>query len=311
MAEIIKNNLWVEKYRPKNTSEYVFQNSEHRKQVTDIINKGIPPHLILSGVQGSGKTSLAFVLIEELQLDPMDVLIINASDDNNVDTVRDKIKGFVTTYAMGEYKLVLLEESDYLSAAGQAILRRLMEEFYEQARFILTCNYVHKIIPAIRSRCQEFKFEKFDKTELTLRAAEILVAEGIKFDIDTLDTFVDRYYPDFRKIINTLQQFSTSHTLVSEISSSDAGDFRFKLIDFIEQDDWLNMRSFLCSNVSADEWETVYRILYENLGSSPTFSNQEKWDEGIITIAEHLYKHTICADPEINAAAMLIKLSTL
>lgn len=304
-----RNLLWVEKYRPTSIDDYIFQDKQQKSAIEKMIAEKNIPHLLLSGVQGSGKTTLAQILVNEMNLDETDVIVINASDENSVDVIRDKIKGFVSTYAMSDFKIVHLEEADYITPNGQGVMRRLMEEFSDTARFVLTCNYENKIIPAIKSRCQHFRFKASDKVDIAEYAARILVSEKIKFDLDTLDKFVAIGYPDVRKIVNLLQQHTTSNTLEMPQTSGEAGDYKFKLLQLLERDMWAEARALCCENVVAEEWEDVYRFLYENVHRSPKFNDKDRWESAIVTIADHLYKHALCADPEINAAAMFIKLT--
>ena len=311
MTNESNHKLWVEKYRPQTVNEYIFHDNAQRTAVMKMIADKSIPHLLLSGVQGSGKTTLAQILINEMDVDETDVITINASDENSVDTIRDKIKSFITTFAMGEFKIVHLEEADYITPNGQGVMRRMMEEYSDTARFILTCNYENKIIPAVKSRCQQFRFKAGDKVDIAEYAADILISEKIKFDLDTLDKYISIGYPDVRKIVNLLQQYTSDGVLSLPLSDKEAGDYKFKLLDFIERDKWLDARLLCCENVVAEEWEEVYRFLYENLSKAPKFQDKDKWEGGIVVIADHLYKHGIVADPEINAAAMFIRLTQL
>lgn len=307
----ILQKLWCEKYRPSRVEDYLFQDSTQKLSILKMIADQSIPHLLLSGVQGSGKTSLSKLLVKELELDDTDVLLINASDENSVDVIRDKIKSFISTFAMGPFKIVQLEEADYISLNGQGVLRQMMEEYADVARFILTCNYDHKIIPAIKSRCQQFRFKAFDKDDIAERVVVILASEHVRFDLDLVDKYISAGYPDVRKVINMLQQNTIDGVLLPPTNESDSGDYKFKLIELLERDNWFEIRKLLCSSVPAEEWEDVYRFLYENISKSVKFSTQEKWEAGIVVIADHLYKHSICADPEINAAAMFIRLAQL
>jgi len=308
MADLQK--LWVEKYRPQTVEEYIWQDESQKRAILRMIGEGSIPHLLLSGVQGSGKTTLSKMLVRSLDLDPTDILLVNASDENSVDTMREKIKGFVSSWALGPFKVVQLEEADYLSQAAQATLRQMMEEYADVARFILTCNYDHKIISPVKSRCQQFRFHAFDKDDVAERVATILISEKVKFNETLLYKYVAAGYPDIRKIINTLQQNVIDGQLQAP-TEVETGDYKFQMLELLTADDWLAIRKLLCANVAAEEWEPVYRFLYENLDKSVKFSEQAKWEEGIVVIADHLYKHGIVADPEINAAAMFIRLSTL
>ncbi len=303
--------LWVEKYRPNKVEEYIFQDKKQRLAILQMLAEGSIPHLLLSGVQGSGKTTLSKMLVAELNLDETDVLTINASDENSVDVIRDKIKSFISTFAMGSFKVVRLEEADYISLNGQGVLRQMMEEYADVARFILTCNYEHKIIPAIKSRCQQFRFKAFDKDDIAERIAIILVSEKVRFDLSMVDMYVSAGYPDIRKIINMLQQNTIDGELHTPSDNTGNTDYKFAAIELLERDAWDEIRTLLCSSVPAEEWEDVYRFMYENLNKSAKFSNKSKWEAGMVVINDHLYRHGIVADPEINAAAMFIRLSQI
>ena len=303
--------LWTEKFRPTTLKDYIFHDDAQRASIERMVADGTIPHLLLSGIQGSGKTTLAKVLINELDIDEMDTLILNASDENSVDTMREKIKNFISSMAMGTFKVVLLDEADYISLQGQGILRNMMETYNEQARFILTCNYDNKIIPQIKSRSQQFKFSKGNKVDITEFVAKILIKEKVKFDLELLDKYVDVGYPDVRKIINMLQQNSNNGVLQAPQTDEETGDYKFKLLELMGSNDWTAVRKIACENVTDGEWEDLYKFLYENLQDSPKFVDQKKWDQGIILIAEHLYKHAMVADPEINAAALFIQLEQI
>jgi replication factor C small subunit len=221
-------DLWVEKYRPKTVDGYVFRDDAQKNQVKTWIKDKTIPHLLFSGNAGIGKTTLAKLLFNELDVNPLDILEINASRTNSVDDVRDKIVSFVQMIPFGDFKVVLLDEADYLSPNAQAALRGVMEEYHTTARFILTCNYPNRIIPAIHSRCQGFHIAKVDQTEFTARVAEILITEGVTPDLDTLDTYVKATYPDLRKCINTVQMNSVEGVLTKP-NEGDSGEADWKL----------------------------------------------------------------------------------
>ena len=301
--------LWVEKYRPKNLDGYVFRDEHQRKQAQSWIKEKSIPHLLFSGAAGIGKTTMAKILINELEIPDYDVLELNASRTNSVDEVRNKITNFVQMIPFGPFKIVLLDEADYLSPNAQAALRGVMEEYHSTARFILTCNYPNRIIPAIHSRCQGFHIAKVDQTEFTARVAEILITEGVTPDLDTLDTYVKATYPDLRKCINMVQQ-NVSDTVLHAPSQGDEGtaDWKLEMVELFKVGKITEARQLLCGKLKAEEMEEVYRWLYDNLS---IFGSEEKQDTAVLIIKQGLVDHTLVADPEINLAAVLIKLARL
>jgi replication factor C small subunit len=301
--------LWVEKYRPKTIDGYVFRDAHQKKQVETWIKDRSIPHLLLSGSAGIGKTTLAKILISELGIEDYDVLEINASRTNSVDDVRDKITNFVQMIPFGPFKVVLLDEADYLSPNAQAALRGVMEEYHATARFILTCNYPNRIIPAIHSRCQGFHVERTDITEFTARVATVLVEEAIDFDLDTLDSYVKVAYPDLRKCIQLVQQNSQDSKLnPPNQGDSGAADWKFDMIELFKAGKITEARKMLCGKLRAEEMEEVFSWLYNNLEIFGSDDNQEK---AIMIIKQGLVDHTLIIDPEINLASTLVRLSKL
>jgi DNA polymerase III delta prime subunit len=298
--------LWVEKYRPNTLDGYVFRDQYQREEIESWIKDASIPHLIFSGGAGVGKTTLAKILIRALDLDEYDVLELNASATNSVDAVREKITNFVSTMPFGTFKVVLLDEADYLSPNAQAALRNLMESFHESARFILTCNYPHKIIPALHSRCQGFHIEKTDATEFTARIATVLVDEGVEFDLDTLDSYVKATYPDLRKCLNLVQANSTSGHLRTATETSGSVDWKLDAVNLFKQRKIKQARQLLCSQTTAEEMDDVFRWLYDNLELWGT--TDEAQDEAIIVIRKGLVNHSMCADAEINLSATITEL---
>ena len=301
--------LWVEKYRPKTVDGYVFRDEGQRKQINTWIKDKSIPHLLLSGAAGIGKTTLAKILINEIGIEEYDILEINASRTNSVEDVRDKITNFVQMIPFGPFKVVLLDEADYLSPNAQAALRGVMEEYHSTSRFILTCNYPNRIIPALHSRCQGFHVERTDQTEYTARVATILVEENIEFDLDTLDLYVKVAYPDLRKCIQLVQQNSTEGTLESP-NKGDAGEseWKFEMVALFKAGKITEARKLLCGKIRAEEMEEVYRWLYDNL---EIFGDAAKQDKAIMIIKQGLVDHNLVVDAEINLAATLVKLSML
>ena len=301
--------LWVEKWRPKSIDGYVFRDDHQRKQVETWIKDRSIPHLLLSGNAGIGKTTLAKILINELGIEDYDVLEINASRTNSVDDVRDKITNFVQMIPFGPFKVVLLDEADYLSPNAQAALRGVMEEYHSTARFILTCNFPNRIIPAIHSRCQGFHIERTDITEFTARVATILVEEAVDFSLETLDEYVKLTYPDLRKCINLTQQ-NVQDGKLNEPNNNDSGmsDWKYEMVDLFMSGKITEARKMLCSKLRAEEMEEVYRWLYDNL---EVFGDEEAQNKAILVIKQGLVDHAFIADPEINLSATLVKLARL
>ena len=303
--------LWTELYRPSKISDYVFRDAEQRKQVQSWVDSGAIPHLLFSGVQGSGKTTLAKVLIQELDVHASDVLMINASSNNGVDYIRDTITNFTSCMPFGEFRYILLDEADYLSPNAQAALRGVMEKFSNSARFILTCNYPGKIIPAIHSRCQGFHIEKLDVQEFTARVATILITENVNVELEVLDQYVSATYPDMRKCINLCQQNSQSGELLAPSSSDSAGDSDVKLqmVALFRDRKYKEARTLICNQLPLEEYDDMFKFMYTNLNLWA--SNDDQESEAIIIIRNGLVKHTSCGDPEINLAATLCELEIL
>lgn len=299
--------LWTEKYRPNTLDEYVFRDSAQKHQVQGWVDSGMIPHLLFSGAPGVGKTTLAKILVNLLNINEYDVLEINASRENSVDAVREKITNFVATMPFGEFKVVLLDEADYISPNGQAALRGVMETYASTARFILTCNYPNKVIPALHSRCQGFHIEKIDTTEFTARVATVCVTEGVNVDIDTLDSYVKATYPDLRKCINLVQMNTVDGQLVKpQESDSATADYRLAVVDLFKEGKILDARKLLCTQVRADEMDELFRWMYDNLELWST--TQEGQDQAVLIIAKGLRNIPMVADQEINLSATLVEL---
>ena len=299
--------LWTEKYRPSDINSYVFRDAKQKQQVSGWLADGALPHLLFSGAPGTGKTTLAKVLLNELGINSMDVLEINASNENNVDTIRNKITNFASTMPFGDMKYVLLDEADYITPNGQAALRGVMEMYASSCRFILTCNYPQRVIPALHSRTQGFHIEKLDVTEFTARIAEICVTEGVDIDLETLDTYVQATYPDLRKCINLVQQNVVDGVLQKpQAGDSNQSDWMLSAIDLFKAGEYKPARELIVSQARPEEYDEVYRFMYRNL--ELWGKTQLQQDQAIIIIRDGMAKSSLCADPEINLSATLIEL---
>lgn len=300
--------LWTEKYRPNTLDGYVFRDNDQKTQIQNWINDGTIPHLLFSGAAGIGKTTLAKILIKSLNVNDYDVLELNASRENSVDDVRIKITNFVSTMPFGDFKVVLLDEADYMSPNGQAALRGVMETYASSARFILTCNYAHKIIPALHSRCQGFHIEKVDQVEFTARIAQILIEEDVAFEIDTLDSYVKATYPDLRKCINNCQMNVHNGSLALPTGNEgDSSEFKLNAVNLFKSGKIKEARQVICDNVRDDDMEDIYRWMYDNLDLFA--KTDEEKDKAIIVIRDSLVNNSFVAIPEINLSACLIELT--
>ena len=302
--------LWTEKYRPQTIDGYVFTDPAQREQIEYFVKEKSVPHLLFTGPAGTGKTTLAKILVNSLDIDPYDFLQVNASRDNGVDFLKNKIEGFVSTMPFGDLKIVLLDEADYLSHNAQAILRGLMETYQSQARFILTANLAHKIINPLKSRCQQIIIDKTDQTEFTARAATVLVTEGVEFDLDALDSYVKATYPDLRSCLKLLQSNSVSGALtISKGGDASTMDYKLAVVELFKKGDIRGARTLLCTHATADDMEEIFTWMYQNLDLWS--SSLEGQDEAIKIIRKGAATHSLVADFEINLSATLVELSQI
>jgi DNA polymerase III delta prime subunit len=302
--------LWVEKYRPKTVEGYVFKDDTLKEQINKWIKDGSIPHIMLSGNAGTGKTTLAKLLLNEIGVQDTDILVANGSKEGRKIEWVDKLIGFCQTMPFGDFKVVLIDEADYMNKDSvQPALRNLMEDYSNSVRFIFTCNYPHRIITPVKSRCQEIKIEKTDLTEFTARVATILVEEGIDFDLDTLDTYVQGTYPDLRKCINNVQMNSMSGKLMIPEVVDGSADYRVEMVDLFKKGKISEARKLLCSQARPEEMEEIYRWMYDNVAVFG--ADEEKQDSAILIIKQGLVDNTSVADQEINLAATLIRLARL
>ena len=300
----VDNSLWVEKYRPSNLDEYV--GNEHLKtKVADYLQSGDVPHLLFFGKAGTGKTTLAKLIVNSIDCD---YIVINASDENNVDTVRNKVKGFASTVGFKNSKIVILDEFDYMTPNAQAILRNLMETFSRHCRFILTCNYVEKVIDPIQSRCQTFQIVPPTKKDVAVQISQILGKENVKFELKDLVPIIDSSYPDIRKIINTCQLNSSKGILKVDVSNIMNSDIKIKLVDLLKGKDDKRNKYMKIRQAVADsriqDFSELYGYLYEKIEEYAG----DNTSNVILTLSEGQYKDSMVIDKEITFMATIIQI---
>ena len=299
----MSNSLWVEKYRP-NTLENYIGNEHLKSKVKNYLNSGDLPHLLLYGKAGTGKTTLAKLLVNNIECD---YLYINASDENNVETVRTKVKGFASTIGFKDLKVIILDECDYITPNAQAALRNLMETFSKHCRFILTCNYVERIIDPIQSRCQSFQIIPPSRNEVAKHLHKILVQENIMDTPEDIKILVESGYPDIRRVINSAQRNVVNGKLKLDTTSIIQNDYKLKLIKILEtkhkKDAFIDIRKLLANNHITD-FADLFRLLYDEVDGY----GKGHVAECILIIARYELSDSQVGDKEINAMAMLIEL---
>ena len=298
------NNLWVEKYRPSKLVDYV--GNEHLKsKVEGYLEAGEIPHLLLYGKAGTGKTTLAKLIVKSIECDYM---IINASSENNVDTVRNKVTNFASSMGFKPYKIILLDEADYLTGPGQAILRNLMETFSGHCRFILTCNYVEKIIEPVQSRCQTFQIIPPTKKDVAVQISKILKNEEIEFDVKDLVPIIDAAYPDIRKILNTCQLNSNKGKLQLDVQNLLDNDYKNKIVDILKSKDDKRNKYMKLRQALIDSKVTDFTDLYTTLYNKVDEYGGENTSNVILLLGDGVNKSATAIDKEIIAAATLIQI---
>ena len=303
--------LWVEKWRPKTITDYVFTDDDQRQQIESWVRDQSIPHLLLSGRAGTGKTTLAKMLIAELNIDEYDVLYSNGSKEGRKIDWVDKLINFCQTMPFGRFKIVLIDEADYLNPNSvQPALRNLMEDYSETVRFIATCNYPNKILPALHSRFQNLQINKTDIVEFTARAATVLVSENIEFDLDTLDLYIKATYPDLRSCLKLLQAKSLSGALAIP-GENDAGvkDWKLDSVALFKAGKTREARTLICSQATTEDIDGMFRWMYDNLELWST--DPERQDQAITIIRNGLASVPMVADQEINISATLCELTSL
>jgi len=302
--EQVNHSLWVEKYRPSKLEDYV--GNEHLKsKVSGYIETEDVPHLLFFGKAGTGKTTLAKLIVNSIECDFM---MINASDENNVETVRNKVKNFASSMGFKKYKIIILDEFDYMTPNAQAILRNLMETFSRHCRFILTCNYIEKIIEPIQSRCQTFQITPPTKKDVAIQMSKILKSESVEFDPKDLVPIIDSSYPDIRKIINTCQLNSLKGKLQVDVQNLLENDYKLKVLEVLKSKDdkrnkYMKIRQTILDSKATD-FSDLYTLLYDKVDDYAG----ENTANVILVLGDGVAKSAVAIDKEIIAAATLIQI---
>ena len=304
MVTTKEHTLLVEKYRSKNLDEYV--GNEHiKKTITQYLGQNDIQNLIFYGPAGTGKTTLAKLIVNNLDCD---YLYINASDERGIETIRDKVSGFASTASFKPIKVVILDEADFLTIQAQASLRNVIETFSRTTRFIMTCNYVERIIDPLQSRCQVLKVIPPSKGEVAAHIASIMATEGTIYEIEDLKTIVNQYYPDLRKCLNTVQLSTQDQKLVIDKSVLVSSNYMTQVLKELKnaKPNWRNIRQII-ANANVNDFEEFYRYLYNNA------SVYADGKEGMVAIYinEYSYQSNFRIDKEINAMALIQKLIDL
>ena len=298
-----EHTLWVEKYRPLSLDTYI--GNEHLKSKVEVyLESGDLPHLLFYGRAGTGKTTLAKLLVKNIDCD---YLYINASDENSVEVVRDKVKNFASTLGFQDMKVIILDECDYITPNAQAALRNLMETFSRHCRFILTCNFVERIIDPIQSRCQSFQIIPPDRKQVALHVSNILQNEKVDATVDDIVTIVNGGYPDIRRVINSIQRQVVNGKLVIDEGMTIQNDYKLQLLDILKTQDkknsFKNIRQLLADSKVTD-FSDLFRLLFDTV---------EDWGRGyiaecILILSQYQQSDAIVVDKEINIMAMFIEI---
>lgn len=307
-----KEKLIIERHRPRTIEDYVFQDINMKRKIVEYIAEKQIPHLLFTGVQGTGKTSLARLILDGIEVDEADYLKIEGSKHTSADYIRETVGNFVTTFPIGEYKVVLIEEADRLSQHAQDSLKTVFEEYSESVRFILITNREHLIVDPIKSRMQHFRFKSHKKAKVLQLVCDILDKEEADYEPENVLEYIEVCYPDIRKTLNLIQQNLINKTLLSlnDLTPEDGTDFKQLLLTIIEEGNWFDAIAKIVPIITTENWEEMYKFVYENYTKAP-FTELAQMKQCIITVAEYLYRHSLCADPAINAAAMFATLSDI
>ena len=299
----IKHSLWVEKYRPTTLDTYI--GNEHLKSKVKVyLESGDLPHLLLFGKAGTGKTTLAKLLVNNINCD---YLYINASDENSVDVVREKVKNFASTMGFQDMKVIILDECDYITPNAQAALRNLMETFSKHCRFILTCNFVERIIDPIQSRCQSFQIIPPDRKQVAVHMSNILQSENVTSDNKDIVTLVNGGYPDIRRVINSAQRQVVDNKLVIDEAMITQNDYKLSLLEILKTQDkknsFKNIRQLIADSKVTD-FSDLFRLLFDTI---------DDWGKGniaecILLLSQYQQSDAVVVDKEINIMAMFTEI---
>ena len=299
----IKHSLWVEKYRPTTLDTYI--GNEHLKSKVKVyLESGDLPHLLLFGKAGTGKTTLAKLLVNNINCD---YLYINASDENSVDVVREKVKNFASTMGFQDMKVIILDECDYITPNAQAALRNLMETFSKHCRFILTCNFVERIIDPIQSRCQSFQIIPPDRKQVAVHMSNILQSENVTSDNKDIVTLVNGGYPDIRRVINSAQRQVVDSKLVIDEAMITQNDYKLLLLEILKTQDkknsFKNIRQLIADSKVTD-FSDLFRLLFDTI---------DDWGKGhiaecILLLSQYQQSDAVVVDKEINIMAMFTEI---
>lgn len=303
----IDQKIWANKYIPQTLDEFVFTNDQQRRLFTKWVEEKHVPNCLFSGDAGLGKTSAAKMLLKMIGVHAADVLEVSASNENGIDSIRDKIVNFASTMPMGDMRYIIFDEADRLSPAAMCALRNVIDDYSMACRMLFTCNYPEKIIPAIRSRCQEVKFESLDMDSFMARCLHVLLAENVEFEPDVFMVFVEAAYPSMRNAIQLLQQHVFSGVLEKpNTSSTGDSDWRIAAVQMFKDRDYLGARSLIAKQIRPEEMDSLWMLLYQNLHWWTDDPSVQQ--ELVLILAEAVYRASFVALTELHVSATLIEM---
>jgi len=295
-----QHTLWIEKYRSQTLEQYI-GNDAVKDRIADCITKNNIPHFLFAGTAGTGKTTLAKLIVKNIQCD---YLYINASDENGIDIIRDKVKGFASTSTFQPLKVVILDEADFLTQPAQAALRNLIEEYSVTTRFILTCNYIERLIEPIQSRCEVHILKPPTKGAVAKHiCTNVLDVEEIQYEMKDIAQVVNTFYPDVRSIIKVLQQFSQSGKLVIDVINTNWCKPLIQILKKRDKDAWYQIRQ-LVADTQVDNFQVAYKYMFDNLSE---FSYGHDAELSVV-LDDHIWRAGVVPDKEINFAAAIAKI---